>query len=210
MTANKPKARWLKIILYLFTIALLIFSIYNSIANNQSMVCYVVGDSMEPTLHSNQFVFAAGRSFSRGDIVTALLPEDAKVGACEDTKIIIKRIVGVPGDNVTITNDGVFINGELYNEPYLSEDAKTATFVLGGHYNSVTLSETQYFLIGDNRSNSYDSRYFGPVDRDALCAAQTESFAEGLCKKYLLACDCFSLIEVLVKKLIPEFKGIIC
>ena len=181
MTANKPKARWLKIILYLFTIALLIFSIYNSIANNQSMVCYVVGDSMEPTLHSNQFVFAAGRSFSRGDIVTALLPEDAKVGACEDTKIIIKRIVGVPGDNVTITNDGVFINGELYNEPYLSEDAKTATFVLGGYYNSVTLSETQYFLIGDNRSNSYDSRYFGPVNKKDITGKLKLIYARGDC-----------------------------
>lgn len=206
MTATKPKARWLKIIIYLFTAAILIFNIYNSITSTEAFAYFVDGRSMEPTLHSKQLVFSAGKDFSRGDIVTAHLPDVAKVNGRENIEIIIKRIIGVPNDIVEITPNGICVNGELYNEPYLSEDIQKDTFVSGSAYSSVTLSDSQYFLLGDNRGNSYDSRYFGPVEKDLLCSVQTENFAEGFCEKYLLACDCFSLIEVLVKKLIPAFK----
>ena len=158
MTATKPKARWLKIIIYLFTAAILIFNIYNSITSAEAFAYFVSGRSMEPTLHSKQLVFSAGKDFSRGDIVTARLPDVAKVNGRENIEIIIKRIIGVPNDRVEITPNGIYINGELYAEPYLLEDIQKDTFVSGSAYSSVSLSDSQYFLLGDNRGNSYDSR----------------------------------------------------
>ena len=111
MRVTKSKAKWLKIIIYLFTAAILIFNIYNSITSAEAFAYFVSGRSMEPTLHSKQLVFSAGKDFSRGDIVTARLPDVAKVNGRENIEIIIKRIIGVPNDIVEITPNGICVNG---------------------------------------------------------------------------------------------------
>jgi len=80
-------------------------------------------------------------------------------------KSYIKRVIGLPGENVKIDDGKVYINGEELNEPYLKENVLTES--LGGAFTDITVPEGHLFLMGDNRSLSTDSRRFGcvPIDK---------------------------------------------
>ena len=90
--------------------------------------------------------------------VTVLYPN-----AQHEEPPLIKRVIGLPGETITITNGQVQINGQPIDEPYLNslstQCAQNCT---------VTLGPGQYFVLGDNRSNSLDSRSFGPVSADNI------------------------------------------
>ncbi len=78
----------------------------------------------------------------------------------------IKRVVGVPGDEIMILNGKVYRNGVVLEEPYLPEGRYTATKP-GGFINEgevIKIPKGKYFVLGDNRPNSMDSRDFGPID----------------------------------------------
>lgn len=117
---------------------------------------YIVkGASMEPTLHNqekifvNKFLFSDG--FNRGEIVIIEGKE----------KHYVKRIIGIPGDKIVMEDDKLYINGDLYKEPYLSENLKLAKQMgsrLTGDFGPITVPENQYFVMGDNRLKSMDSR----------------------------------------------------
>lgn len=119
----------------------------------------VRGTSMQETLSDGNIMIArkfALDSISRGDIVTAtgVVGEDA----------IVKRVVGLPGETVRVdANGAVYVDGELLPEEYQSP-----TPGLLSEYAEVTLGDDEYYLMGDNRWNSYDSRFFGPVSRDRI------------------------------------------
>lgn len=114
---------------------------------------YIVeGSSMEPTLHNQDKVFVnkAG-DFSRGDIIIIKGPE----------KNYVKRVIGFPGDRVEMKNDQLFINGEAVKESYLSENLKAAQQLgskLTGDFDAITVPKGHYFVMGDNRLRSMDSR----------------------------------------------------
>jgi len=121
----------------------------------------VDGISSEPNLHNGQWVLVNktaywfGRNPQRGDIVIAQHP--AEPGD------VIKRIIGLPGETVEVKNDGtVYINGELLEEPYLPPN----------HISPISgtwpLTDEQYFVMGDNRPSSSDSRYWGPITRNKV------------------------------------------
>lgn len=74
----------------------------------------------------------------------------------------IKRIIGLPGETIKVENNELYINDELVEEPFLSQDAITRDF------EAVTIGEGQYFVMGDNRRNSLDSRVRGPFDKSAI------------------------------------------
>ncbi len=119
----------------------------------------VVGQAMAPNLNDGDKVFMSKRidELKRGDIVVLLYPRD-------QSKSYIKRIIGLPGETIEINNGKVSINGKLLDEPYL--DPKLAahdTMVL-----SVVVPADQYFVLGDNRDNSSDSRYWGTVPRNLI------------------------------------------
>ena len=129
----------------------------------------VIGSSMIPTLEDQDEVFVEKISrlfengLKRGNIVTADTDEKTSNG---NEMIIIKRVIGLPGERVTIKNGNVYINDALLDEPYLAEGVRTAPHL--EKYADVTLQKDQYYLLGDNRTNSRDSRDIGPVSRDEI------------------------------------------
>jgi len=118
----------------------------------------VDGMSMEPTIHDKELVllrryYGVKDMPKRQDVVAVKYPGDP------DHKKYIKRVIGLPGDRVEIKNSKVFINGYLLDESYIGYGVESEP---GGTWQ---LSGTEYFLMGDNRPGSNDSRYFGPVEK---------------------------------------------
>jgi len=130
---------------------------------------HVSAGSMEDTIHAGEkLIISRGiltslivPNLRRNDIVAFHSPQDAR-------QIFIKRIVGVPGDRIRIANKALFLNGHRVNEPWAVH--KTA-FIDDKRDNTPELlvPPGQYFVLGDNRDNSLDSRYFGLVsDQDIV------------------------------------------
>ena len=114
----------------------------------------VYGQSMEPNLHSNQRVVVEKISYNfheprRGDIVVLKAP---KVGS----GLLIKRVIGLPGEKIEIKGGKVYINERPLEEPYLSNQTQR-------DMKPVVVPPNHVFVLGDNRNFSNDSRSFGPV-----------------------------------------------
>lgn len=118
----------------------------------------IQGDSMWPTLETGQFVLVERVSYRfseprRGDIVVFEYPRAPQ----ED---FVKRIIGLPGETLEIQNGSVYINGNLLAEPYVRGQQTLAYRPI-----KVTLGPDEYFVMGDNRAASSDSRTWGPLPR---------------------------------------------
>ena len=100
------------------------------------------------------------RQISRGDIIAFRPPPKAGM-----TTPFVKRVIGVPGDTIEVRNREVYLNNEITNEPYKIHIFPTSA---GDNYGPVTVPEDQFFVMGDNRDNSNDSRFWGFVDRDSI------------------------------------------
>ena len=136
-----------------------------------SWVNLVVGESMAPTLNNGQIIFSDFGEVERGDIVTLQLPA---LGFSDAKKTLVKRVVGMPGDKVLITSTAVCINDVALSEHYLSESAKLKTFA-DGQINFLVLGENEYFVMGDNRGASTDSRQLGAIKSEDICYVQSET-----------------------------------
>ena len=122
------------------------------------------GPSMQPGLHTNERVLVNSLAYilrqpQRGDVIV-FHPPDAL------TQRYIKRVIGLPGDTVRLTLTNVYINGVKLNESYIApapygypENLEPETVHLG---------PDQFFVMGDNRTNSQDSRYFGPITQHEI------------------------------------------
>jgi signal peptidase I len=123
---------------------------------------YVIhGKSMEPTFHDSERLLISKfaprfESLVRGDIIVFNHPD-------EPGKRLIKRIIGLPGDSVRMEDGRVFVNGELIPEPYLDETSRD-----GFHMRTIVIEAEHYFVLGDNRDISNDSRRMGSIPADAV------------------------------------------
>ena len=136
----------------------LIAMIY-TLVNLASARFVVDGPSMQPNFATGQFVIVSRVNYlltdpHRGDVVVFNYPGDP-------TQDYIKRVIGLPGDTVEIRDTHVYVNGNELNEPYINEPCTANTC----RDKQWTLGGDQFFMMGDNRNHSSDSRFFGPVAR---------------------------------------------
>lgn len=129
----------------------------------------VSGRSMASTLQDGDFLFTNRLTYhlndpKRGEIVILQLDKEKveELGYRED--MMIKRVIGLPGETVDLYNGDYYINGELLEEDYLDEGTITEVAV-GNHWE---LGDDEYFVSGDNRSHSSDSRNYGPLHKDEI------------------------------------------
>jgi signal peptidase I len=163
-------ARLLREVLEVAVITLLLFMAVRLLVQNYR----VDGPSMTPTLLNQQYILVdkAGYYFNspqRGDVVVFQAPPRA-LDVCrpaddssQANPDFVKRVIGVPGDTVTVSREGVVsVNGVALHEPYINPEPD------GDQPNSWRVSDGQYFVLGDNRPNSCDSRAWGPVPRQDI------------------------------------------
>lgn len=160
--AGREIAGWVLTLAFAALLALLINSFVFFFAR-------VEGSSMLGTLKDGEvlFVWRAGYVFGqpqRGDIVICHYPK-TKDGGYLDQKntCYVKRVIGLPGDTVSIRQGTVYINGEALKESYLETERTDSQSM-----EAVVLEEGEYFLMGDNRSDSTDSRRMGAVERGKI------------------------------------------
>ena len=177
---RKPLWRELPVLIVLaFAVALLIKTFL-------LQAFYIPSASMEPTLHNGDRVLVEKMSYrfgepEPGDIVVfereVTVPVEGEGGFWQDivdglrslfgfptqgTQDFIKRVIAVGGDTIEGRDGGVYVNGELVEEPYLPEEVETSTFP------EYTVPEGEVFVMGDNRGNSDDSRSIGGVSENDI------------------------------------------
>lgn len=120
---------------------------------------YIPSISMEPTLSVGNIVLGnrMNRIPDRYDIILFRNPENRK-------QVLIKRVIGLPGEKIEIKDGYIYVNGERIEEPYLQEKCNDS--------GSYQVPENSYFVMGDNRNHSYDSRDFSSIpQKDVLAKA---------------------------------------
>ncbi|MFZ5943756.1 MAG: signal peptidase I [Bacillota bacterium] len=121
---------------------------------------WIPSRSMEPTLLINDRIVVTRFSYwfsepQRGQVVVFKYPLEPK-------KDYVKRLIGLPGEKIQIIDSKLYINDILVEEPYLIEGLKI------GDFGPMEIPEKKYFMMGDNRNNSSDSRVWGFVDEELL------------------------------------------
>lgn len=127
---------------------------------------YVKGASMEPNFFDHEYLIVDQITYrfsspSRGDVVVFRYPRDPR-------EFFIKRVIGLPGEKIIVKNNKILVyskeheEGAVLEEQYLPEDVKNIGNV------TETIGDDEYFLMGDNRSESLDSRVFGPIQRKSI------------------------------------------
>ena len=138
-------------------LSLLVFLLMRAVVQNFR----IEGYSMEPNLHQGQYLIVNKAVYrwvhppERGDIIVFEYPR-------APDRDFIKRVIGLPGEKVEIRNGVVYINDKPLPEPYLKNHRGH------GNFPPTVLGPDQYFVLGDNRDNSSDSRMWGPLPKDNI------------------------------------------
>lgn len=155
---ERNRIRFRRIIRYTLNTMVVVAAIAVLITSLVMPVLQIAGTSMEPTLNNGDIVVLFKTSkMDRGDLC----------GFAYSNKILIKRVIGLPGDNISIDSEGtVTVNGEILEEPYVTEKGLGECDIEFPY----TVPENTYFLMGDHRETSIDSRstVIGPVSFEQI------------------------------------------
>lgn len=153
---EKPKKKFNKLLFYeiitwVFSIVLAVFLAF-MLVMFFGIKTSMVGSSMEPVIYSGQNVYINRVAYNmsspkRGDIIVF------KPNGNQNSHLYIKRVIGLPGETVKISGGKVYINGAI-----LADDVASDTKEAGIATNDIVLDTDEYFVLGDNRTNSEDSR----------------------------------------------------
>lgn len=126
----------------------------------------VSGASMDPTFHDGQYLIVDELSYrfgapGRGDVIVFVPPVD-------ESKYYIKRIIGLPGETLTIKGTQITVKNAEHPEGFVLPQPYIASGEERNDDITVTLTSNQYYVMGDNRFASSDSRIWGPITRDAI------------------------------------------
>lgn len=132
----------------------------------------IIGQSMAPTYEpgTSTYAYLIKEPLKRGCIVVADVSNYAKAfPKLNNESPAIKRIIAIPGDSLAISRGDVYLNGKILNEPYIKEPG-TWLWPEGKvkERTSIVLSSGEYFIMGDNRNHSGDSRLYGPIMFDDI------------------------------------------
>ena len=162
----KPKSRVKLVVLLIIGLVLVPPILYVGFVIFVVQPVKVEGAAMSPTLNDGDriFLWKHFSSIKRADIVVHLFPLDR-------SKSFIKRVIGLPGETIDIDADGrVTINGRPIEEPYLQPDRNEAALARWRNVSAASkhISPDSYFVMGDNRDASNDSRSWGTVPRSLI------------------------------------------
>mgnify|MGYP006281240437 CR=1 FL=1 len=160
MPEKNAENPWIEGVKTLALSAVLAFGVRTFVAEAR----YIPSTSMLPTLQINDrlIIEKVGYRFSspeRGDIIVFSPTQELKRQGYHDA--FIKRVIGLPGETITVRGGIVHVNGEPLSEKYIADEANY-------HFGPVTVPDDHYLVLGDNRNNSYDSHYWGFVPRDNI------------------------------------------
>jgi len=121
---------------------------------------YIPSGSMEPTLTKGDRIIVSKINYrlsspQRGDVIVFKYPVNPD-------KDFIKRVIGLPGETLEIRDNKLYINGEFVEQPFLPP------YLTYGDFGPVTIPEGRYFMMGDNRNNSEDSRFWGTLPSENI------------------------------------------
>jgi signal peptidase I len=155
--AGRRAVRFMRDLLETVLPALLIALLINVFVGQATRV---EGQSMEPNLHTNQRLVVEKVSYrfhgpDRYDVVVLRLPTQGE-------ELLIKRVIGLPGETVEIRGGRVYVDGERLDESFVQGQTRP------GREGTVTVPPLHVYVLGDNRNHSNDSRSFGPVPIDNL------------------------------------------
>lgn len=129
---------------------------------------HIQGQSMEPTLHDQEFIFVDKTAYlfrppARGDIIVFQYPLNPREN-------YVKRIIAIPGDIISVLNQTVIVNGVTLHETYVNRNDPYNPFP---PFNKRIVGPDEYFVMGDNRGDSSDSREWGFVPRQNIIGRAT-------------------------------------
>jgi len=155
--SKEPPFAWLRELLGMLITGLLVFLIINTTTGRY----IVLSVSMQPNLHEGEWIIASKITYwlddpQRGDIVVVQPPP------AEGETPFVKRLIGLPGDTIEVSNGLVRVNGSIIHEPYINAPPN--------YSNQWILGPDDYFVLGDNRTNSSDSHIWGMLSREQILA----------------------------------------
>ena len=158
---RRPTSAFVREIIETLLLTFFIFWIVNGLVGRYR----IDGNSMNPTLLNGEYLIISNFAYQlddpeRGDIIVFRHPTSELN--------LIKRVIGLPGDTVTIQNGVVSVNGVALDEPYI-QAAPT-------YSSSWVVPDGQYFVLGDNRNNSSDSHLWGPLSEDKIIGKALVSY----------------------------------
>lgn len=176
MTNDYSMRRFFESVWEIFKTVLICLAIILPIRYYIAQPFYVKGASMEPNFHEHDYLLVDEISYrlgspKRGDVIVFRYPKNPQ-------EYFIKRVIGLPGETVEIKDGAVFISSSSGEATRLSESYLPLLTETVSQFNEpVVLQSDEYYVLGDNRNGSKDSRSFGPVNKDFIIG---RSFFRGL------------------------------